>query len=229
MPSDIPLGPEPTSERPPKTFIAIAGNIGSGKSSLTTWLADRLGYEACFEVVDDNPYLDDFYHDMKAWSFQTQVYFLSRRFENHRRISAGLRSVVQDRSIYEDYSIFARSLYEQGMMSERDFSNYEDLYKVMARFFEPPDLLIYLKCSVPTLMRRIRKRGREYERDIPRDYIEHLNRLYDDFVEQFTDAPKLVLPGDDLDFVGSYHDFSFILDMIDAMRIDPLRLQTTLF
>ncbi|MBU6427729.1 MAG: deoxynucleoside kinase [Cyanobacteria bacterium REEB65] len=212
-----------------KTFIAIAGNIGSGKSSLTTWLADRLGYEACFEVVDDNPYLDDFYRDMKTWSFQTQVYFLSRRFENHRRISSGTRSVVQDRSIYEDYAIFARSLFEQGMMEERDFRNYEDLYKVMARFFEPPDLLIYLKCSVPTLMRRIRKRGREFEREIPRDYIEHLNTLYDDFVENFADAPKLVLPGDDLDFVGSYHDFSFILDMIDNMRIDPLRLQASLF
>ncbi len=215
--------------RTSKTFIAIAGNIGSGKSSLTTWLADRLGYEACFEVVDDNPYLDDFYRDMKAWSFHTQVYFLSRRFENHRRITSGSRSVVQDRSIYEDHAIFARNLHDQGMMTDRDFSNYQDLYNVMARFFEPPDLLVYLKCSVPTLMRRIRKRGRDCEREIPREYIEQLNGLYDRFVEEFEDAPKLVLPGDDLDFVGSYHDFSFILDMIDAMRIDPNRLQPSLF
>lgn len=217
-------GPQPT-----KTFIAIAGNIGSGKSSLTAWLAEKLGYEACFEVVDENPYLDDFYRDMKTWSFHTQVYFLSRRFENHRRITEGSKSVVQDRSIYEDYYIFARNLYDTGMMHPRDYENYKDLYRVMAQFFHPPDLLIYLKCSVPTLMRRIRKRGRDCERDIPRDYIEQLNGLYDEWTSGFKDAPKLVLPGDDLDFVGSYHDFSFILDMIDTMHIDPMRLQVSLF
>lgn len=212
-----------------KTFIAIAGNIGSGKSSLTRWLADRLGYEACFEVVDDNPYLDDFYQDMKTWSFHTQVYFLSRRFENHRRITEGARSVVQDRSIYEDSVIFARNLHDQGMMSDRDYDNYQDLYRTMANFFQPPDLLLYLKCSVPTLMRRIAKRGRSYEQEIPRDYIAQLNDLYDEWVEGFDAAPKLVLPGDDLDFVSSWMDFSFILDMIDAMKVDPDRLQTSLF
>jgi len=212
-----------------KTFIAIAGNIGSGKSSLTRWLADRLGYGACFEVVDDNPYLDDFYRDMKTWSFHTQVYFLSRRFENHRRITEGDRSVVQDRSIYEDSVIFARNLHDQGMMSDRDYDNYQDLYRTMANFFQPPDLLLYLKCSVPTLMRRIAKRGRSYEQEIPRDYIAQLNDLYDEWVEGFDGAPKLVLPGDDLDFVSSWMDFSFILDMIDAMKVDPDRLQASLF
>ncbi len=211
------------------TFIAIAGNIGSGKSSLCKWLADNLGYEAHYESVDNNPYLDDFYKDMKKWSFHTQIFFLSSRFETHRLITQGNRSVVQDRSIYEDSHIFARNLYEQGIMDPRDFANYEEMYRVLSMYFEPPDLLIYLKCSVPTLMRRIRKRGRDFERDMPRGYIEQLNALYDTWVGNYKESPKLVLPGDDLDFVGSYHDFGFILDMIDAMRIDPLRLQATLF
>lgn len=211
------------------TFIAIAGNIGSGKSSLCKWLADNLGYEAHFESVDNNPYLDDFYKDMKKWAFHTQIFFLSSRLETHRRITTGTKSVVQDRSIYEDNHIFARNLYEQGILDERDFANYEEMYRVLSQYFEPPDLLIYLKCSVPTLMRRIRKRGRDFERDMPRDYIEQLNTLYDDWVGSYKESPKLVLPGDDLDFVGSYHDFGFILDMIDAMRIDPQRLQATLF
>ncbi len=211
------------------TFIAIAGNIGSGKSSLCKFLADRLGYEAHFESVDDNPYLEDFYKDMKKWAFHTQIYFLSSRFETHRRITQGHRSVVQDRSIYEDSAIFARNLYEQGLMEPRDHANYEEMYRVLSTYFEPPDLLIYLKCSVPTLMRRIRKRDRDCEREIPRDYIEQLNALYDTWVASYEESPKLVLPGDDLDFVGSYHDFGFILEMIDAMRIDPMRLQASLF
>lgn len=211
------------------TFIAIAGNIGSGKSSLCKWLADNLGYEAHFESVDNNPYLEDFYKDMKKWAFHTQIFFLSSRLETHRRITTGNRSVVQDRSIYEDNHIFARNLYQQGILDPRDYANYEEMYRVLSQYFEPPDLLIYLKCSVPTLMRRIRKRGREFERDMPRDYIEQLNELYDSWVGSYKESPKLVLPGDDLDFVGSYHDFGFILDMIDAMRIDPSRLQATLF
>ena len=211
------------------TFIAIAGNIGSGKSSLCKWLADRLGYVAHYESVDNNPYLDDFYKDMRKWSFHTQIFFLSSRFETHRQITQGAQSVVQDRSIYEDSRIFARNLFEQGLMDPRDHANYEEMYRVLSSYFEPPDLLIYLKCSVPTLMRRIRKRDRDCERDIPRPYIEQLNALYDDWVGSYRESQKLVLPGDDLDFVGSDFDFGYILDMIDAMGIDPTRLQGRLF
>lgn len=214
-----------------KTFIAIAGNIGAGKSTLTRWLADKLGYEAHFEAVANNPYLDDFYQDMKRWSFQLQVFFLSKRFEGHREIVKGTRSVIQDRTIYEDAAIFARNAYEVGLMEERDYLTYRSMFDAMAPYFQPPDLLIYLKASVPTLMRRIAKRARGCEAEIPREYVAQLNRLYDEWVESYQESPKLVLPADDINFVDSYHDFGYILDMMDAMRIQlacPVRSVTQL-
>lgn len=202
-----------------KRFIVVAGNIGAGKSSLTNWLAEKLGYDPFFEPVVGNPYLDDFYKDMKRWSFHLQVYFLAQRFQHHRNIDLSPHSVIQDRSIYEDSEIFARNLHQQGLMNERDYQNYLQIFRTMYPFFSPPSLLIYLKASVPTLMRRIKKRGRDYEKDISRDYISQLNNLYDDWIQRFDICPKLILPADDLDFVDSYYDFSYILDMIDAMDL----------
>lgn len=206
-----------------KRFIVVAGNIGAGKSSLTRWLAEKMGYEPFFEPVVGNPYLDDFYKDMKRWSFHLQVYFLAQRFQHHRNIDLSPHSVIQDRSIYEDSEIFARNLHQQGLMNERDYQNYLQIFRTMYPFFNPPSLLIYLKASVPTLMRRIKKRGRDYEKDMPRDYIAQLNSLYDDWIERFDICPKLILPADDLDFVDSYYDFSYILDMIDAMDLKVRR------
>ncbi|MGE5707191.1 MAG: deoxynucleoside kinase [Bacteroidota bacterium] len=209
-----------TNSNRKKRFIVVAGNIGVGKSSLTKWLAEQLGYEPFFEPVMGNPYMDDFYADMKRWSFHCQVFFLSQRFEHHKKIDACPHPVIQDRSIYEDSEIFAKNLYQQGLMEERDYQNYLQIFQVMYPFFQPPDLLIYLKASVPTLMRRIRMRDRSYERSIPRDYIEQLNVLYDDWISRFDSCPKLVLPADDLDFIDSYYDFSYILDMIKAMELE---------
>jgi hypothetical protein len=206
-----------------KRFIVIAGNIGVGKSSLTRWLSERLGYEPFYEPVTGNPYLDDFYQDMERWSFHLQVYFLSQRFGHHRKIDLSPHSVIQDRSIYEDSEIFAKNLHVQGLMNDRDYENYLQIFRTMYPFFNPPSLLIYLKASVPTLMRRIKMRDRSYERSMPRDYIEQLNTLYDDWISGFGACPKLILPADDLDFIDSYYDFSYILDMIDAMKLESAK------
>lgn len=201
--------------------IVIAGNIGCGKSSLSRWLADKLNYEPWYESVDDNPYLDDFYGDMSKWSFHLQVYFLSTRIETYRRVIASGRPAILDRSIFEDAAIFAKNAHQSGLMTDRDFGTYQRIYDGIIPSCPPPDLLIYLQASVPTLMRRIALRGRDYEQSIPREYLTQLNGLYEDWIRDFGLCPKLVLPADDLDFVNSYHDFGYILDMIETMRQGP--------
>jgi deoxyadenosine/deoxycytidine kinase len=186
-----------------KRFIAIAGNVGVGKSTLTGLLARRLGWEPFFEAVDENPYLADFYADMKAWSFHSQIFFLSRRLRHHRQLLDHPKSVVQDRSVYEDAEIFARNLYMQGDMGKRDYGSYCDLYEVLTSFLPPPDLVVYLRSSVATLVARITMRGRDYERDISHGYLERLNRLYEEWIEGFTLCPVLTVPADELDFVAN--------------------------
>ena len=186
-----------------KKFIIISGNIGSGKSSLTKVLSEQLGWKAFYEVVEDNPYLEDFYNDMKKWSFHLQIFFLSKRFQHHQNIVRDPCSVVQDRSIYEDVDIFARNLYEQGLMSPRDYCNYRELFTIMVDFLSPPDLIIYLQASIDTLRRRISLRGRDYEKNISSGYLEQLNTLYEKWVTGFTICPILTIPADALDFVQS--------------------------
>ncbi len=200
-------------------FIAIAGNIGSGKSSLTSLLHQKYGWTPYFESVDDNPYLPDFYADMKRWSFHLQVYFLSKRFMLHREISEAGRNVVQDRSIYEDAEIFAQNLHAIGMMDDRDFENYRALYEAMTSYLQAPDLLIYLRASVPTLQRQIRLRGRDFEQGISESYLAQLNDLYEDWIARYTLGPTLVIDCDVADFV---HDMQrqeeLLYDVEHAVR-----------
>jgi deoxyadenosine/deoxycytidine kinase len=190
-----------------KYFLAVAGNIGSGKSSLTGLLSNHFGWTPYFESVEDNPYLSDFYGDMKRWSFNLQVYFLSNRFRSHKAIVEGRRSVILDRAIYEDAEIFARNLYEIGNMDRRDYENYVALYQVMTEYLRPPDLLIYLRANVTTLLRQIAQRGRDFEQSISREYLEQLNRHYEAWVKRYALGPLLVLESDALDFVNNPRDF----------------------
>ncbi|HOJ03569.1 MAG TPA: deoxynucleoside kinase [Bacteroidota bacterium] len=182
-------------------FIAIAGNIGSGKSSLTSLLHQKFGWAPHFESVDDNPYLPDFYADMRRWSFHLQVYFLSKRFMLHRGIAQSGKDVVQDRSIYEDAEIFALNLHAMGNMDDRDYENYRALYEAMTSYLKAPDLLVYLRASVPTLQRQIQLRGREFEQTIATEYLVRLNTLYEDWIQRYTLGPTLVIDTDSTDFV----------------------------
>lgn len=197
-----------------KMFVAIAGNIGCGKSTLTKKLSDHLLWKPQFESVEDNPYLTDFYKDMKKYSFALQVYFLNHRFNTHRAINRGNYSCVQDRTIYEDRHIFARGLYERGEMSKRDYENYLSLYETILPYLTPPCLMIYLKRSVPKLMERIRLRGRECEKEISVDYIAQLNDYYEDWFDNYRDGKTLVVDTDDLDFLHSPNDFNRLVDKI---------------
>ncbi len=197
-----------------KAFVAVAGNIGSGKSSLTRLLSDAMGWTPMYESVEDNPYLSDFYRDMRRWSFQLQVYFLSNRFRSHKSITEGTRSVVLDRVIYEDAEIFARNLFEIGNMEERDYNNYVALYTVMTDYLHPPDLLIYLRASVDTLVRQIALRGRDFEQSIQREYLEQLNRHYESWIARYTKGKLLVVQSDGLDFVNRKPDLEKVLRMV---------------
>ena len=197
-----------------KYFLAVAGNIGSGKSSLTKLLSAHFGWTPYFESVEDNPYLSDFYADMKRWSFNLQVYFLSNRFRSHKLITEGPHSVILDRAIYEDAEIFARNLYEIGNMEERDYKNYVALYQVMTGYLRAPDLLIYLRAGVDTLMRQISLRGRDFEQSIRREYLEQLNRHYEAWIQRYALGKVLVVESDTLDFVNRKEDFQRVVEMI---------------
>ncbi|MEZ4516441.1 MAG: deoxynucleoside kinase [Chloroflexota bacterium] len=182
-------------------FISIAGNIGVGKSTLVKLLADKVGWEAVLEAVTENPYLEDFYSDMERWSFHSQVFFLTRRIQQHNDLLHSKRSVLQDRSVYEDAEIFARNLYRQSLMSSRDWESYFELYRTLVTMLDPPDLVIYLRASVPTLQRRIEQRGRTYEQQITTDYLTQLNQLYDEWAAGFSQSPVLIVDTDNLDYV----------------------------
>lgn len=201
------------SSEDPK-FIAIAGNIGAGKSSLTGLLAKHLGWEAFYESVDDNPYLSDFYEDMRRWSFNLQIYFLSSRFRHQKEMLEKKGRFVQDRTIYEDVEIFAKNLHEMGLMSDRDFKNYEALFEEMTSYLQPPSLLIYLRAQVPTLVDQIQKRGRDYENTIRIEYLERLNRLYEDWIDRYPHQ-KLIIDTDNLDFVNNQEDLGRVIELVE--------------
>jgi len=197
-----------------KRFVAIAGNIGVGKSTLTQLLSETLGWEPFYEAVSDNPYLADFYDDMARYAFHSQIFFLSRRLRHHRRLLDFPNSVVQDRSVYEDAEIFARALWEQNHIGPRDYQTYRELYEVLVLFLPPPDLVVYLRASVPTLQKRIAQRGREFERNISAQYLEQLNTLYADWMCKFSLCPVLTVPADDLDFVHEPAHLALIVNKI---------------
>jgi len=195
-----------------KHFVTIAGNIGVGKSTLVTKLSQNLEWTPYFEPVTENPYLEDFYNDMKTWAFQSQVFFLSHRLRMHLDLLENPKSVIQDRSVYEDAEIFARNLFEQGQMGERDYSSYRKLYRLLSDMLRPPDLVIYLRASVPTLQTRIEQRGRDFESKIDIQYLNQLNNLYDDWIDQFSLCPVLTVPVDNLDFVAHNGHLELILE-----------------
>jgi deoxyadenosine/deoxycytidine kinase len=195
-------------------FVAVAGNIGAGKSSLARLLGERFQWKPYFESVDDNPYLSDFYADMTRWSFHLQIYFLANRFKCHKEIVESSESVIQDRSIYEDAEIFARNLFDIGKMTERDYTNYVSLFHVMMEYLKPPDLMIYLRANVDTLVKQISKRGRDFEQGIQRSYLETLNKLYEDWITRYKLGPLLIIESDDLDFVNNKTDLDYILTSV---------------
>ncbi len=196
--------------------IAIAGNIGSGKTTLTRILSKHFAWEPHFEDVDDNPYLNDFYGDMQRWSFNLQIYFLNSRFSQILEIRKNQKTVIQDRTIYEDAYIFAPNLHSMGLMSTRDFENYYTLFNLMASLVQPPDLIIYLRASVPTLVNQIQKRGRKYENTIRLDYLKRLNERYESWIETYNEGKLLIVDADSMDFLGNPEDISSIIDKVNA-------------
>lgn len=201
-------------ERAPKIFVAIAGNIGSGKTTLTKMLSQRFGWKPHFEAVTNNPYLADFYSDMERWSFPLQIFFLNNRFKAHQSIAAGTESAIQDRSIYEDANIFARNLVDTGKMQRRDFDNYLELFSTMTSYLTPPDLVLYLRKSLPKLKERIQLRGRDFEQNIPDSYLSSLNEYYDDWLRRYSDGKKLILETDELDFINIPEHFETVCAQI---------------
>ena len=196
--------------------IAVTGNIGAGKTTLTTMLAKHYGWSAQYEDVDHNPYLDDFYQDMSKWSFALQMYFLGSRFRQVKEIRESGKNIIQDRTIYEDAHIFAENLNEMNLLSDRDYSNYTALFNLMKSFVSAPDLLIYLKADISTLTKQIAKRGREYEAGISIDYLMRLNKKYEAWINSYKEGKLLIIDVNDLDFVEREEDFGYILERIDA-------------
>lgn len=199
---------------PKHKYVAVAGNIGVGKSSLVGLLCKSLGWEPFYEPVNENPYLVDFYQDMNKWAFHSQIYFLIHRLRIHHAINQHPNSVLQDRSVYEDAEVFARNLYLQKQINPRDYATYRDLYETLVRFLPPPDLVIYLKASVETLQNRIALRGRQFEQTIPDDYLNNLNDLYDQWIDNFTLCPVLTIPSDHIDFVLNQDHLNLILQKV---------------
>jgi deoxyadenosine/deoxycytidine kinase len=195
--------------------LAVSGNIGSGKTTLTEKLAKHYGWKAEFEAVDDNPYLPDFYEDMKRWSFHLQVYFLNSRFNQLKTIQGSNDSTIQDRTIYEDAYIFAANLYKSNLLSERDYANYKSLFDSMISHVKAPDLLIYLKADIPKLVGQIEKRGRSYETAMRIDYLKNLNSHYEEWIAGYKEGKLLIIDVNDLDFVERPGDFSFIVEKIE--------------
>ncbi|MCK5428348.1 MAG: deoxynucleoside kinase [Anaerolineales bacterium] len=198
-----------------KKFVAVAGNIGVGKSTLVAMLCDRLGWQPFYEPETENPYLADFYNDMRSWAFHSQIFFLSHRLQAHRQLIDHPTSVIQDRSVYEDAQVFAHNLYRQGWIAERDYSTYCELYRVLCEFLPPPDLVVYLRASVSTLIQRISLRGRDYERQITPEYLAQLNGLYEDWINNFRLCPVLSVPADDLDYVAHSSHLDLIVRKIE--------------
>jgi deoxyadenosine/deoxycytidine kinase len=204
-----------TKPKKPK-HIAVAGNIGAGKTTLTEMLSKHYRWIPYFEDVDQNPYLFDFYEDMPRWSFNLQIFFLNRRLTQLQEIEKGTETVIQDRTIYEDAHIFAPNLHEMGLMTRRDFDNYFDFFSTLRRMVQPPDLLIYLQASVPTLVGQIQKRGREYEENIRLDYLKKLNEYYNKWIDGYKEGPLMVVNVDKLKFVENEEDFGTIIRRIDS-------------
>jgi deoxyadenosine/deoxycytidine kinase len=200
---------------PAARFIAVAGNIGAGKTELTEFLCRRYGLRPSYEPNDQNPYLADFYADMRAWAYKSQLFFLTHKFRLHQALQDEAAAVIQDRTIYEDAEIFARNLYRQRLMEKRDFDTYWALYETIRRALRPPDLMIQLRCPVRTLRQRIRARGRSFEQEIPAGYLRRLNRLYDDWFARYELSPVLVLETDKLDYVTDLVDRADLLERIE--------------
>lgn len=202
----------------PKEFkhIAIAGNIGAGKTSLSTRLARHFDWQVHYEDADNNPYLADFYNDMRRWAFNLQIFFLNSRFKQIMQIQEGKNTVIQDRTIYEDARIFAPNLHEMGLIENRDFRAYLDLFDNMSQLINPPDLLIYLKASIPTLVDHIQERGREYEGNISLDYLKKLNKRYDAWIESYDKGNLLIINVDELDFMRNDAHFGEVLERVNA-------------
>ena len=196
--------------------IAVAGNIGSGKTTLTEKLAKHYNWEARYEDVENNPYLNDFYQDMPRWSFNLQIYFLNSRLRQLVEIQEGSQIVIQDRTIYEDAHIFAPNLHEMGLMSTRDFENYISFFRTISKKVNSPDLLIYLKASLGTLVGQIERRGRAYEYNIRLDYLKQLNQYYDNWIDNYKEGPLLVINVDDLNYADKNADFGKVVEKIDA-------------
>lgn len=206
----------PTKKQLAPLHIAIAGNIGAGKTTLTSLLAKNMKWDPHFEDVDDNPYLNDFYEDMQRWSFNLQIYFLNSRFEQITKIRQSGKTIIQDRTIYEDAHIFAPNLHSMGLMTTRDFNNYQSLFNLMNKFVSPPDLLIYLRASVPTLVNQIAKRGRDYENSIRIDYLKRLNERYEAWISTYEQGKLLIIDIDDINFAENPEDLGRIIDKINA-------------
>lgn len=195
--------------------IAIAGNIGSGKTTLTRLLSKRYGWKPNFEPVDNNPYLADYYKDMNRWSFNLQIYFLNKRFHDVVEISRSSDSIIQDRTIFEDAKIFAPNLHDMGLMSDRDFANYSDLFDLMISLVRLPDLMIYIRSSIPTLVSHIERRGRDFEKSISINYLQGLNQRYEEWIATYQ-GRLIILDGDHLNFEENREDFAHVTDLIDA-------------
>lgn len=196
--------------------IAVAGNIGSGKTTLTSLLSKHFNWDAHYEDVDDNPYLNDFYNDMQRWSFNLQIYFLNTRFNHILTFRRSGKTLVQDRTIYEDAYIFAPNLHTMGLMSTRDFENYFTLFSMLGSLIQPPDLIIYLRASVPTLVKQIQKRGRKYEDNIRLDYLKRLNERYEAWIESYKLGKMLIVDVDSNNFIDKPEDMSIVIDKVNA-------------